>query len=92
MLISWWRLKIVGVVNDYNEALDIENIVKVFIIKQRICNLLSLEREKNFEKVDSNVNEFPIKDVEFPINSEKKYLHEKIIDDSSPVFNVRGLV
>jgi hypothetical protein len=85
-------LKIVGVVSDYNEAKDIENIVKVFVIKQRICNLLSLEKEKNFEKVESNFNKFQIKEVEFPTNSDKKYFHEKIIDDSSPVFNVRGLV
>jgi len=85
-------LKIVGVVNDYNEALDIEDIVKIFIIKQRIFNLLSLEKKKNFEKDNSNTTVFSIDDVEYTETSNKKIFHEKIDDEPRPIFNVRGLI
>lgn len=85
-------MKIVGVVNDYNEALDIEDIVKIFIIKQRIFNLLSLEKKKNFEKDNSNTTVFSIDDVEYAETSNKKIFHEKIDDEPRPIFNVRGLI
>ena len=48
-------MKIVGIVNDYTEALEIEDVVKVFTIEKRIFNLLSLEKEKNFENANSNI-------------------------------------
>ena len=85
-------MKIVGVVNDYNEALDIEDIVKVFTIEQRIFNLLSLEKEKNFENANSNIMIFSTDDVKYAETSNKKISHVKINGDSVPVFNVRGLV
>ena len=86
------KLKIVGVVNNYNEALDIEEIVKVFTIEQRIFNLLSLEKEKNFENANSNIMIFSKDDVKYAATSDKKISHDKTNGDSAPVFNVRGLV
>ena len=85
-------MKIVGVVNDYKEALDIEGVVKVFIIEQRIFNLLSLEKKKNFENADSNIMIFPTNNIQYEENSNKKISHVNIDEDSVPVFNVRGLI
>lgn len=82
-----------GVVNNYKEALDIENIVKVFIIEQRILNLLSLEKKKNFENViDSNIMVSPTNDIKYAENSNKKILPVKNYEENNPVFNVRGLI
>jgi hypothetical protein len=39
-------LKIAGVISDHREALDIEDIVKVFLIEKRILNLSSLKTKK----------------------------------------------
>jgi hypothetical protein len=83
----------VGVVNNYKEALDIEDIVKVFIIEQRILNLLSLEKKKNFENVvDSDVMISSANDIEFAENSNKKILQVRNDEENNPVFNVRGLI
>jgi hypothetical protein len=83
----------VGVVNNYKEALDIEDIVKVFIIEQRILNLLSLEKKKNFENVvDSDVMISSANNIEFAENSNKKILQVKNDEENNPVFNVRGLI
>jgi hypothetical protein len=86
-------LKIGGVVNDYKEALDIEDAVKVFIIKQRISNLLSIEKKKRFEKDrKSNPLIFLTNKEKFNETSDEKILLTKIIDYPTPVFNVRGLI
>jgi hypothetical protein len=86
-------LKIAGVVNDYKAALDIEEIVKAFVIKQRIFHLLSLEKKKGngiIEKKDIvKSNE---KNIEFSQNLDKKNIEIKNEDEISPVFNVRGLI
>lgn len=82
-----------GVVNNYKEALDIEDIVKVFIIEQRILNLLSLEKKKNFENVvDSDVMISSANNIEFAENSNKKILQVRNDEENNPVFNVRGLI
>ena len=82
-----------GVVNNYKEALDIEEIVKVFIIEQRILNLLSLEKKKNFENpIDSNIMESPTNDIQLSENTSKKILQVKNDEENNPVFNVRGLI
>lgn len=85
-------MKIAGIVNDYNEALEIESIVKVFLIKRRIINLLSIEKNKNFEKANSNMMTFSKSDFKYSQASKGKILHVKNNEDPVPVFNVRGLV
>jgi len=86
-------LKIVGVVNDYKEASDIEDIVRVFIIEKRILSLSSLEKKKNFENIaDPDLIKFPVNDIKFTETSNKKNLRIKNYEDPKPVFNVRGLI
>ena len=86
-------MKIGGVVSDYKEALDIEDAVKVFIIEQRILNLLSLEKKKKFEKDGkSDPLIFLTNKKKFTKTVDEKILPAKIIDYPTPLFNVRGLV
>jgi len=86
-------LKIGGAVNDYKAALDIEEAVKVFIIKQRIFNLLSIEKKKKFEKGGkSNPLIFSTNKEKYNETSDDEILPTKIIDYPTPLFNVRGLV
>jgi len=85
-------LKIVGVINDYKEALEIEDIVKVFVIKQRISNLLSLERNTNYKNNNSNFIVFKTNNANYFSDSDEKNLHIKNNEDNVPVFNVRGLI
>ena len=86
-------MKIGGVVSDYKEALDIEDAVKVFIIEQRILNLLSLERKKKIDKKgNTNAMIFLTDDEKFTEKSDDKFLSAKIIDYQTPLFSVRGLV
>jgi hypothetical protein len=86
------KLKFAGVVNEYKDAVEIEDIVKVFLIKKRINDLLSLEKRKNLEKLNSNVITLSINEMKYLNNSDEKILHNKIFTDSQPVFCVRGLV
>lgn len=85
-------MKIVGVVNDYKEALEIEDIVKAFVIKQRISKILSLERNNNFKNESSNLMIFKTNDVDYLDNSDGKNLRIKNNEGNKPVFNVRGLI
>ena len=86
-------MKIAGVVNDYKEALDIEDIVKAFIIKQRIFNILSLEKKKNFDSdEDTNIIIKPVNYDQYAESSNKKIILIKNNEENSPVFNVRGLI
>ncbi|KYK28071.1 hypothetical protein AYK20_01540 [Thermoplasmatales archaeon SG8-52-1] len=85
-------MKIVGVINDYKEALEIEDIVKVFVIKQRISNLLSLERNNNYKNDNSNFIVFKTNNANYFSDSDEKNLHIKNNEDNVPVFNVRGLI
>jgi hypothetical protein len=85
-------LKIAGVVNDYKEALDIEDIVKAFVIKKRIFDLLSLEKKKELEKIeDPKIKKPQVKDIEYTQQLDKKNIEPKNEEEISPVFNVRGL-
>jgi len=79
------KLKIAGVVNEYKDAVEIEDIVKVFLVKKRINDLLSLEKRKNFEKLNSNL-------IKYLNNYDEKILHNKNNSDSQPIFCVRGFV
>ena len=86
-------MKIGGAVNDYKTALEIEDAVKVFIIEQRILNLLSIEKSKKFEKDDnSDPLIFLTKKEKINENSDSTILQTKMIDYPTPRFNVRGLV
>jgi hypothetical protein len=81
-------LKIVGVVNGYNEAKDIEEIVKVFVVKKRISNLLSDKIIKNAYLKDIILPIDEIKDFE---KCEIKSISEKNNKVIKPLFNVRGI-
>lgn len=86
-------MKFAGVVNNYKEALDIEDIVKVFIIEKKILNLPSLDKRKFFKNVaNPNIMIFPTNDIHYSETSNKKKLQIKNNKDSRPVFNVRGLI
>ena len=84
-------LKIVGTVNDFNDANTIEDIVKIFLVENRIYNLLSLEKKKNFKKESQKITTFLENDLKFEENSNEKFLQIKNYEDFTPVFNVRGL-
>lgn len=86
------KLKIAGVVNEYKDAVEIEDIVKVFLVKKRINDLLSLEKRKNFEKLNSNLIGISIDDIKYLNNYDEKILHNKNNSDSQPIFCVRGFV
>ena len=88
MLIQWWELKIVGVVNGYSEAEDIEEIVKVFVIEQRVLSLLS---NKNNVNIDSNDIILPNDDIKYFEKSDEKTINDKINKELKPLFNVRGI-
>ena len=86
-------MKIGGAVNDYKEAKIIEEAVKVFIIEQRILNLLSIEKEKKFVKDDNSDPLIYLTNKEkINGNSDVPILPSKIFDYQTPRFNVRGLV
>jgi len=84
------NLKIAGVVNEYKDAVEIEDIVKVFLIKKRINDLIILEKQKNFSKSNSNLNRNLLNNLKILNDSDEKILHNKIYNDSQPVFCVRG--
>ena len=66
-------MKIAGVVNNYNEALEIEDIVKNFIIEEKILNLSSLSKTKNFKNVKHpNIKIFPTNDIHYSETYNKK--------------------
>lgn len=84
-------MKIAGVVNNYNEALEIEDIVKNFIIKERILNLSSLNKGQNFKKVTNpDIEIFQTNEYNYPEAYNKKNLQYKNNESFKPVFNVRG--
>ncbi|KYK21354.1 hypothetical protein AYK21_04910 [Thermoplasmatales archaeon SG8-52-2] len=86
-------MKIAGVVNDYKEALDIEDIVKAFVIKKRIFYLLSKEKKKDLDKKeDSKIVKTHENNIEFSQTLDKKNIETKNEEEISPVFNVRGLI
>ena len=85
----WWVLKIVGVINEYKEAQDIEEIVKVFVIEKRISNLHPCKNEI-LDDVNSNVMMLSKKDVKSVETSNEDTFYDKNNSSSLPLFNVRG--
>ena len=85
-------MKIAGVVNEFKDAVEIEDIVKVFLIKKRINDLLTLEKRKNFEKLNTNLVKISINDIKFLNNSDEKILHNKNYNVNQPIFCVRGFI
>jgi len=86
------KLKFAGVVNGYEEAAEIEDIVKVFVIKKRINDLISLDKRKNYKKLNSDNIDFSIDNTKYLNNSDERILHDKILVDFHHFFCVRGLV
>ncbi len=66
-------MKIAGVVNNHQEALDIEDIVKVFLIERRILNLSSLKTSKALQNtIDSDIINYKPNGLNYSKNSNKK--------------------
>ena len=84
-------MKIVGVVNDYKEAENIEDIVKVFVVEQRISTILSNSKDKNYEDIETNSMMIPSNEIKkIKTNNEESY-PQKEENNHKPLFNVRGL-
>jgi len=83
-------LKIVGVVNEYKEAQDIEEIVKVFVIEQRISNLLLCKKNEFLDDINSSVMILSKNDVKSVETPNEDTIHNKNNSSSPPLFNVRG--
>ena len=83
-------LKIVGVINEYKEAQDIEEIVKVFVIEQRISNLFSCKKNEFLDDINSSVMILSKNDVKSVETSNEDTFHNKNNSSSPPLFNVRG--
>ena len=84
MLILWYILKIGGVVNDKDEAKEVEEIIKVFLIKQRINNLSSVDQTKKINNPDLNFMKKISKDYKILKNSKiKKDNRKKVKYNSS---------
>lgn len=81
-------MKIVGVVNGNKEAEDIEEIVKVFVIKQRISSLLP---NKVIENVESKNIISPLPDTKYFEKSNVTTINERVENYLKPLFNVRGI-
>jgi hypothetical protein len=86
-------LKIAGVVNNFSEALEIEDIVKVFIIEKKILDIPSLNRiNKNKNVTNHRIRLFNENNGHYSMTSIKKNLHNKNNGYFRQVFNVRGLI
>lgn len=86
-------MKIAGVVNNYKEALEIEDIVKVFLIEKRIFKISSLEKSKNNKNIDNlDINIPSSSNADYSPISMNKVSQNKNDEDFRPVFNVRGLI
>jgi hypothetical protein len=73
-------LKIAGVVNNHQEALDIEDIVKVFLIEKRILNLSSLKTSKVLKSaVNPDIIKYPQNGTNYSKTSNKKIYKKKIM-------------
>ena len=86
-------MKIAGVVNNYKEALEIEDIVRVFTIEKRIFTISSLRKDINYKnKTNPDINVSSSNDITYSNNVTNKDLQNKNNEDFRPVFNVRGLI
>ncbi len=66
-------MKIAGVINNHQEALEIEDIVKVFLIERRILNLSSLKTSNAFQNtIDSYIINYKPNGINYSKNSNKK--------------------
>ena len=84
-------MKIVGCVNGQKEAEDIEEIVKVFVIKQRVTNLLS----------NDIIGKTNTQNMSLQSNKENNIIKPDVKNDNvdnvkinyiiKPIFNVRGI-
>ncbi|UCB58163.1 MAG: hypothetical protein JSV67_06025 [Thermoplasmatales archaeon] len=86
-------MKIAGVVNNFSEALEIEDIVKVFIIEKKILDIPSLNRTNKYKNVTNHhIRLFNENNGHYSMTSIKKNLHNKNNGYFRQVFNVRGLI
>ena len=83
-------MKIVGVVNDYKEAENIEDIVKVFVVEQRISTLLSNNKDKIYEDVETDSMMISTNEIKKIKNPNEENYSQKDENNHKPLFNVRG--
>ena len=84
-------MKIVGAIQNKAEAEDIENIVKVFVIKERIFNLNQNKKNKNLKEIKTNEMILSTEHTKYKKPFNIVPLNYKINNKSSPIFNVRGI-
>ena len=83
-------MKIVGVVSDHKEAENIEDIVKVFVVKNRISEILSDRKSKDIDEIDTKSMILNSDNVDkIKISHEETYPHKEE-NNNKRLFNVRG--
>lgn len=86
-------MKIAGVVNNYAEALEIEEVAKVFIIEERIFNLPFIRKRQKFGiGKNPEIRKHTTNDIVYHEISHDKNLQKRNDEDFGHVFNVRGLL
>ena len=80
-------MKIVGIISNYEEAKEIEDIVKVFLIKERISEIQNNTKNKKIK----SIKKIP-QDNHKLLNKLKDHpAHREVNDMNLPLFNFRGL-
>lgn len=83
-------MKIVGVINEYKEAKDIEDIVRVFTIEKRISDLFQNNINKSLKDDNTNMIIFSINNMNLKQVLIGKHFYNKNNDNLFHIFNVRG--
>lgn len=83
-------MKIVGVISDHKEAENIEDIVKVFVVKKRISDILSDKKVKDIDEYEPNSIMLTSENIKKIKNPHEEENHQKEENNHKPLFNVRG--
>jgi hypothetical protein len=84
-------LKIVGVISDHKEAENIEDIVKVFVVKKRISDIISDKKGKDIDDIETNSMMLTSDNINKLKNPHEDAFPQKEENNHKPLFNVRGL-
>ncbi len=79
-----------GVVNEYKEAKDIEDIVKVFTIERRVSDLFPNEINKDIKSNNSDLMIFSLRDIKLKQVINNNNFYNKTSNSFLHIFNVRG--
>ena len=83
-------MKIVGVISDHKEAENIEDIVKVFVVKRRISDILSDTKVKDIDEYEPNSIMLTSGNIKKIKNPHEEEFPQKEENNHKPLFNVRG--